>query len=578
MKYQIEILSISILIFFNSQVELRLTFFILLQIVILTSFSALAVGTGDERAMVRLDSCVAKAEFYLDRNLDSTLYFVDKIEETLKENNLEGSVSNFITLGAVYSATGDKEKGLEYFIRAKKLNDEDLREDASIPSRIFQSASIFVGIGNLYFSLNKKGKSLANYEAALIELVKLDDEIFEEELASQKVGIYNNIASIYIQNGDYDSALTYFQNARKLNETVKSKHYESSLTNNIGICYLEKCQFDLADHYLLKSLSVRRELGDKRGEALALNNLAKIQSLKGNIDKSREIYEEALSLARTIGNIHSTIISLESLASLYDTLGKYQQAFNTHLEFKTLSDSIFNRETAASMAVMEQDYLKSREQEISNLEKEKDQAEILRTKTRTLATLATLFFLLLTAILIIFLLRGKMTRSKLKHEKLRLESQNHSLERKTLEEALDFKERELTANALFLLKNNELIANIIDKLLGAKLTFKYENQKIIQDIIIELRASHNQNIWEEFETHFIQVHSGFYQHLQEKFPKLTSNELKLSAFLRLNMSTKEISAITHQTVNSITVARSRLRKKLEIDGEDTHLINFLMKI
>jgi len=48
--------------------------------------------------------------------------------------------------------------------------------------------------------------------------------------------------------------------------------------------------------------------------------------------------------------------------------------------------------------------------------------------------------------------------------------------------------------------------------------------------------------------------------------------------LRLNMSTKEISAITHQTINSITVARSRLRKKLEIDGEDTQLVNFLMQV
>lgn len=557
---------------------MKLIAFIQFLITLLFPFSASAANNGDEHLKNRLDSCVTQAEYYLNRNLDSTLYSVSEIEELLKDNSLEGSVVTFVTLGGVYSATGDKEKALEYFIRAKQLSDKTLRENPSNSTSIIQSSSIFVGLGNLYFSLNKKSESLANYEAALGELIKLEGEISEEELAPQKIGIYNNIAGIYIQNKDFDSALTYYQNARKLNETVKNKQYESSLTNNIGICYLEKGQYDLADHYLLKSLSVRRELEDKRGEAQSLNNLGKTQFLKGNLIKSKEIFEEALSVARKIGNIHSTIISLESLANLYDTLGNYQQAFNTYTEFKTLSDSIFNQQSAANMAAMEQDYIKSKEQEISQLEKEKDQAENQHSKTQNLAILGALFFLLLTAILIIFLLKSKIGRSKLQHEKLKLESENHKLEHQTMEEALAFKERELTANALFLLKNNELIANIIDKLLDAKSTFKLENQQIIQDIILELRGSHNQNIWEEFETHFIRVHSDFYQRLQKKFSNLTSNELKLCAFLRLNMSTKEISAITHQSINSITVARSRLRKKLEIDGEDTQLVNFLMQV
>ena len=147
-----------------------------------------------------------------------------------------------------------------------------------------------------------------------------------------------------------------------------------------------------------------------------------------------------------------------------------------------------------------------------------------------------------------------------------------------MQESLEFKDRELTANALFLLKKNELIAHIADRLLKAKSTFRQENQKIVQDIVHDLQASQDEHNWKEFEVHFTRVHSTFYQTLQERFPSLSPNERKLCAFLRLNMSTKDISAITQQSLNSITVARSRLRKKLQIEGEDLQLVDFLLSI
>ena len=150
--------------------------------------------------------------------------------------------------------------------------------------------------------------------------------------------------------------------------------------------------------------------------------------------------------------------------------------------------------------------------------------------------------------------------------------------KRQLQESLASKDRELTANALFLLKRNELIAHIAERLLKAKPTFRQENQQVIMEIVRDLQASHDEHNWKEFEAHFTRVHSSFYSTLQERFPELTPNERKLCAFLRLNMSTKDISAITQQTVNSITVARSRLRKKLSIEGEETNLVDFLQSM
>ncbi len=119
-----------------------------------------------------------------------------------------------------------------------------------------------------------------------------------------------------------------------------------------------------------------------------------------------------------------------------------------------------------------------------------------------------------------------------------------------------------------------MILNVSDKLKKAKMSFKVENRKVVEDVIRDLEASSKGDFWKEFELRFQEVHSDFYHKLNELFPNLTPNELKLCAFLRLNMSTKDIAAITFLSINSINIARHRLRKKLNID-QDENLIVFL---
>lgn len=74
----------------------------------------------------------------------------------------------------------------------------------------------------------------------------------------------------------------------------------------------------------------------------------------------------------------------------------------------------------------------------------------------------------------------------------------------------------------------------------------------------------------------MEIDSYFYKRLLADYPDLTKNELRLCAFLRLNLSSKEISSITQQTPHSITVARSRVRKKIGLETNEK-LTNFLIK-
>jgi DNA-binding CsgD family transcriptional regulator len=99
----------------------------------------------------------------------------------------------------------------------------------------------------------------------------------------------------------------------------------------------------------------------------------------------------------------------------------------------------------------------------------------------------------------------------------------------------------------------------------------------IQDIMREMQSNIDHTVWNEFEVRFQQVHNDFYQKLIEKYPDLTPNEIKICAFLKLNMTSKDISAITFQSVKSIQVARNRLRKKMGIE-RDENLVLLLQQL
>ena len=82
--------------------------------------------------------------------------------------------------------------------------------------------------------------------------------------------------------------------------------------------------------------------------------------------------------------------------------------------------------------------------------------------------------------------------------------------------------------------------------------------------------------WEQFTSHFDNVHSGFLTALKAKYPNISPNELKLSAYLRMNLSSKEIAQLMNISVRGVEVSRYRLRKKLQIPTE-TSLYEFLLK-
>lgn len=161
--------------------------------------------------------------------------------------------------------------------------------------------------------------------------------------------------------------------------------------------------------------------------------------------------------------------------------------------------------------------------------------------------------------------------------KKRAEALERSLlqkEKEQLEKDLFLKNQQLNSKVTQLVEKNEMVSNVIGQLQKLKKQGFGDVEKNIDNIIRDLKLNSSEDFWAQFETTFGQINQSFYENLFKAYPNLTNNERKLSAFLKMNLSTKDISNITHQSIRSIEMARSRLRAKLNLSRKE-NLSKFL---
>ncbi len=172
-----------------------------------------------------------------------------------------------------------------------------------------------------------------------------------------------------------------------------------------------------------------------------------------------------------------------------------------------------------------------------------------------------------------FLENEKLHALVAKNEKQLLEKENQKIagEVKMLKETIELKNRELVSKALILTTQKEKNARLAQKL-------KKVNTKQVDELkaVIDELQTEDTVYLKEFQVRFNEVHQNFYTNLKADFPNLTTGELNLAAFLKLQLSSKEIAILTNTTKAGINVSRSRLRKKLKMDNKD-NFIDFLEK-
>lgn len=157
--------------------------------------------------------------------------------------------------------------------------------------------------------------------------------------------------------------------------------------------------------------------------------------------------------------------------------------------------------------------------------------------------------------------RNALQEAEYNEDKLRAELESKSNELASLASNVIYKNERI----------NEIKAKLSELVPIATDSVKRKLNSVLEFIDKEL----DDDNWDDFEYRFNQTHNNFIKRFKEAYPELTPKDLKFCAYLRMNLSTKEIAQLLNMTIRGVENARYRIRKRLELDSEE-NLTNFII--
>ncbi len=451
------------------------------------------------------------------------------------------------------------------------------------------TAWYYLNLGNVYYyqDISYEGdsleKAMESYVRAKEEAEKIGDTII---IADALTGI----ADILMQRKDFKNSLTTLYQALAFAYTTGELRMQFLLYDDIANIFKLTEQYDSSNYYYQKTMDIAETLGNRFGILVTKLNLLYVSY---KMDPKFDVLPKLRAILKESHENKFMRLYLETgytICQILKDKNKFEEAYLLFQQITTTRDSIYGLDMVRKVAEYESAYKLMK----SNLENKhlmsRNKINSLKLRNRLIVIILVIFILLQTIIMLAIIYRKYgIIRNKLltiKEQERKIFEQEKELikkEKEAVEQKLRYKEREQTMKAMKIFHHNQLVQKVVQDLDALKLYISRNGSKQnsinrLQNMINKMSYSNINSVWKEFETIFIESNPGYLEKLHQKYPNLTSNETKLCVFLYLNMRTKDISSITQQSIKSVNVARTRLRKKLHLENTNMNLSNFLQQI
>ncbi|WP_010136623.1 tetratricopeptide repeat protein [Ochrovirga pacifica] len=411
-------------------------------------------------------------------------------------------------------------------------------------------------LGILYGVYNKENEALFHLKEGLIianKYAKIDKK-YKERLTA----CYLDVAVQYFTMHDYNSALKYLDTCYKSDNSGNRLYFVDGV---YGQVYIKLKEYNKAKKKLYGVLEYLEKNGNGFQASVAYY-LGELKSAINEPDSAFVYYNKSLNAIDSLQTqTKMKPLVLEKIAKLYAKENKHKKAFNYIQKSKAWSDSLFNIQSQQNKNLFEiknkyKDDIQKKEEQIAT------QTKLLELNNKAKFRLWLLIiFLLLLASIVYITFRLKVKIKKIAFEKKINDDKNKAI--------LNVKNKELTANALQIIEKEQFTKELLEELkTKSPVTYKSLHNKHKQN---------NKRIWEDFHLRFTQINKNFYDQLLMDYPDLTPTDLKHCALVKLNFDSKEMSHLLGISINSVHMARSRIRKKLGLNRDD-NLNIFLNKI
>jgi len=500
----------------------------------------------------------AKASYYLGKlygtkmsNFKKGISFHEKSIEAIGENNPVGYLAdNHFCLATLYYSVGRYEKALNHLSTCLEIyqSKRDLLNEYFI-------RALTANIYSEYLP-----HSFSKVREEFVELLQVSDKIKNDSLFGVTASYYT---TALVAQGEFETAEQYANKALKIIKTNGHyAKYTQSLYLNLGDIFFYEGLFKAAINQYETAGEISARFKVKVGLLTSSLRLGKAYALLGEDKLARKHYMDALRGFDYLGMTAKSIEAYETMSLFEFKQQNFQEAFQYRTSQLALIDSLLNSQSESLVD------LQSRMKIEKRVIRQKDDTINWLSVSSILTVLLGGCFLGLLYLNKNRLLESK-NRSVLVNEKIILEKEllNQRLQQEKLAQQLEFNAKALTINSLNMIEKNEILLQIKEKI-STKKGASAEDSQLINVKDLSQLVNFGLNIdkdWDNFKMHFEQVHNDFFDVLKSKYPNLNSSDLKLCALLKLNLDTKEIASIMNISASSVKVARSRLRKKLDLD-------------
>ncbi|HCX24178.1 MAG: hypothetical protein CMB80_14805 [Flammeovirgaceae bacterium] len=459
-------------------------------------------------------------------------------------------------------------------------------------------------------------RNLATLYADNQQPIKAFEHFQEAIRASEKAGnqsILNstklNLARYYIRLHDYSGAIDLFQDLLDYYTIESSPATLGMVYIGLAEAQMGINQSDSSKYYLDKSLEALLPTNYKKGISEAYYLLGSYHLHQMEYQKALDSYDLAIDYAKTLKGTQWG--NLRGKARVYLEMGDYEKAISYASEsmdspefsesvnnlaaryeilygaYKAMNQSskalhylelmneekakLFSEDHALEIARLEyQNHLElenarrkelAKNQEFERLEESKNQ------KVIQIVLIITVIIVSAISLLIQYSNNLKSKSNRLLKERNEALLSLRDKERQISEETIATKDRALAAATMSQHEKNNILNILNEKI--SNLSAEDDLKSTVKDLRKMIGDSYSlDKSWDSFVHRFEDVHPGFFENLKKKSSSITINDLKLSAYIKIGMSNKEIANVTHLTLGSVKSKINRLKKKLELSTEE----------
>ena len=549
---------------------------------------------------------------YSDPNLAISVC-LNALEENIPLGPNLFSLYLYSTLGELYLKNNLPVLALSYLQDAMYEYELIKRDGVKFSnSQPTQQPWLTLNIGNIFFQQGEFDKAEERYKFSLNYFYEIDSLLPKIRGLSTTM---NNLALVHIELGEYKIALDYINKALDLRteynlNSVDILHSYKSLSElyfiwnmqDKGNLYLSKT--DSANNFIQKQVAEKSENWDDITYKLSENYVGNCYEYKGEYLFRQKRFDQALiayntassyygdftfqkvSLLNKKANVFYMLSDFENCLKVIEEcilLSKEQNLQNEEEKALELKIKVLNKlglsseiELTVEEILKNKDYRYSVQidQLLSGLESKNEilikKAEIKDEKEKN----SRIVFISIIVILILgFASAYFLSRKVYLDKQMIIVNQNEKIAKSELEH----KKRELAAISTNIVQENEQVSNILKDLKYYSSLLKSEKDRnsfspLIKSINRILSEKRKEDLYSD---QFNAAYPGYLEYLTRTYTDLTTSDLKLCTFLRMNLNTKEIAEIMGLSVRSVESRRYRLRKKINLSKNEDLVSNLI---